>query len=88
MTVEIELDRGDKAETRSFEGNILTFLSPRAFAPGAPIQFSAVVGDHRRAFEGRSLSSRRTGVDRFEVRMRFVNLSRNDREALLAAIAS
>jgi len=88
MTVEIDLDGGDKAEIRSFQGNILAFLSPRAFAPGAPIRFGAVIGDRRRAFEGRSIGSRREEGDRFEVRMRFVNLRRDDREALLAAIES
>ncbi len=85
MTVEIELQSCEKAEICSFEGNILTFVSPRAFAPGAPIQFGAFVGDHHRAFEGRSLGSRRIEGDRFEVRMRFVNLRRDDRKAILAA---
>jgi len=82
MTVEIELEGGEKAEARTFEGELLTFVSPRAFARGAPIRFAATIGEHRRAFEGRSIASRRVGGDRFEVRMRFVNLRREDRQAL------
>ena len=82
MTVEIELEGGEKAEARTFEGDVLTFVSPRAFARGAPIRFAATIGAHRRAFEGRSIGSRRAEDDHFEVRMRFVNLRREDRQAL------
>jgi hypothetical protein len=88
VIVEIELDRGDKAEIDSLEGNMLTFRSPRAFPPGAPIRFIVMIDEHRRAFEGRSIGATRIEGDLFEVRMRFVNLRRDDREALLVAMRS
>ena len=86
--MEIEFDGGEKAEARTFEGHILTFLSPRAFASGAPIGFTVVMGDHRRALEGRCVGSRRAEDGRFEVRMRLVNLRRDDRHALGEAVRS
>ena len=88
MIVEIELDGGEKAEARTFEGHILTFVSPRAFASGAPIGVAVVIGDGRRVLEGRSISSKRLEGGRFEVRMRFVNLRRDDRHALSEAMRS
>ncbi|MDH3202657.1 MAG: hypothetical protein OEM15_17340 [Myxococcales bacterium] len=88
MIVEIELDGGHKAEIHSLERNVLTFWSSRAFPPGAPVRFGVLIGEHRRVFEGRSIGARRVEGDRFEVRMRFVNLRRGDREGLLAAIES
>jgi hypothetical protein len=86
VIVEIELDGGEKAEVCTFEGHILTFLSPRAFASGAPIGFAVVVGDHRRAFEGRCVSARRVEDGRFKVRVRLVNLRRDARRALGEAV--
>jgi len=77
--MEIRLEGGEDAEARTFDGSQLTFLSPRAFAPGAPIRFTATAGGAVRAFEGRAIGSKRIDEVRFEVRMRFVNLRRDDR---------
>ncbi len=79
----ITLEGGESANTESFDGANLSFVGPRAFAPGAPIRFVAMLDTETRSFEGRSLGSRRT-ADGFLVRMRFVNLTRRDREALAA----
>ncbi len=68
------------------DGNLLTLLSPRAFAPGAPIRF-AILGEVERSFEGRTIASKRVEDGRFEVRMRFVNLRRPDRELLNRELA-
>ena len=78
------LDDGEEAEARSFDGNIVTLLSPRAFAPGAPIRFTATTEEGVHHFEGRTIGSKRIDDARFEVRLRFVNLRRADRELLLA----
>lgn len=77
--MELILDGGDNAEARTFDGSILTFLSPRAYAPGAPIRFSTTSGGAVRSFEGRAIGSKRVDDERFEVRMRFVNLRRDQR---------
>jgi hypothetical protein len=75
------LESGEEGEAMSFDGNTLTLLSRRAFAPGAPIRFSSF-GEVERSFEGRTLGSRRVDDGRFEVRLRLVNLRRADRELL------
>jgi hypothetical protein len=86
--MQIRLQTGELAEARAIDGNLLTLLSPRAFAPGSPIGFSAIFDDGERAFEGRTIESKRLGDQRFEVRMRFVNLRRHDRELLLRGMGS
>ena len=85
--MKIRLESGEDAEARAFDGNILTLLSPRAFAPGSPIRFVAILNDEERSFEGRAIASKRVNDGRFEVRMRFVNLRREDREFLLRQIS-
>lgn len=86
MIVEIEFDRGGKAEANALDGLVFTFVGARAFAPGAPIRFAVVIGEQRRVLEGRCISSKRVDETRFAVRMRFVNLRREDKEALAAKI--
>jgi hypothetical protein len=81
--MKVRFDTGDEGEATSFDGNVLTLLSPRAFAPGAPIHFSAACGQKASGFEGRTIGSKRIDEHRFEVRMRFVNLRRADRNVLL-----
>jgi len=81
--MKVRFDTGDEGEATSIEGNVLTLSSPRAFAPGAPIRFCAAGGREARMFEGRTIGSKRVDGERFKVRMRFVNLRRTDRDALL-----
>jgi len=83
VSVKIRLDSGEDAEARTFDGALLTLLSPRAFAPGAPIRFVLVLEEGERPFEGRAIGSKRVDDSQFTVRMRFVNLRRSDRELLL-----
>ena len=85
--MKLQLESGEEGEAQSLDGNTLTLLSPRAFAPGSPIRFSVAVEDQRRSFEGRTIGSKRVGGDRFEVRLRFVNLRRADRALLLESLA-
>ena len=85
--MKVRLDTGDEGEAKSLDGNTLTLLSPRAFAPGSPIRFSVAVHDDSRSFEGRTIGSKRVDPERFEVRLRFVNLRRADRELLLQGLA-
>ena len=85
--MKIRLESGEDAEARAFDGNLLTLLSPRAFAPGSPIRFVATLTDEERSFEGRAIASKRINDSHFEVRMRFVNLLRADRELLSTQIS-
>jgi len=84
--VKVRLETGEEAEAVAFEGNLLKLRSPRAFAPGAPIRFKTTE-DEPRSLEGRTIGSKRLDDRCFEVRMRFVNLRRNDRELLLRKLA-
>lgn len=83
--MKLRLESGEEAQATAIEANLLTLLSPRAFAPGAPIRFSTL-GEAERSFEGRTIGSKRVEDGRFEVRMRFVNLRRADRELLLGEL--
>jgi hypothetical protein len=85
--MKIRLESGEEAQARAFDGNLLTLLSPRVFAPGSPIRFVATPNDEERSFEGRAIRSKRVDDLHFEVRMRLVNLRREDRELLLTQIA-
>jgi len=80
--VKVRLDSGEDADARNFDGVVLTVLSPRAFAPGAPIRFSTTTNGDARNFEGRAIGSKRVDDTHFEVRLRLVNLRRADRELL------
>lgn len=86
--MKIRLRTGEIAEACGIEGDLLTLSSPRAFAPGSPICFTAVFAGGEREFEGRTIGSKRLEDRRFEVRMRFVNLRRHDRELLLREMES
>jgi len=87
--VKVRLESGEEAEARTLDGNVLTLRSPRAFAPGSPIRFSVTLDDQDpRSFEGRALGSKRTDDEGFDVRMRFVNLRRGDRERLAARLGA
>ena len=83
--MDVSLDSGEQATTTAFDGRVLSFLSSRAFAPGSPISFWTELSGRTCTLEGRCLGSKRIDANRFEVRMRFVNLRRRDREALVAA---
>ena len=86
--MKIRLESGEEAEARAFDGNLLTLWSPRAFAPGSPIRFVATPNDQERNFEGRAIASRRIDNLHFEVRLRFVNLRRTDRNLLAAHLTA
>ncbi|MGD8318270.1 MAG: PilZ domain-containing protein [Myxococcales bacterium] len=87
--MKVRLESGQEAEAQTLDGNVLTLRSPLAFAPGSPIRFRVALDDEdRRSFEGRTLGSKRTHDGGFEVRLRFVNLRRGDRERLAAHLSS
>jgi len=84
--VNLRLESGQDAVGLAFDGNLLTLTSPVAFAPGSPIRFSAIGEEGDRKLEGRVLRSKRVGQQQFEVRLRLVNLRREDRELLLTIL--
>ena len=84
--MKLRLENGRDAVGLAFDGNLLRLTSPVAFAPGSPIRFKAIGEDGDRNFEGRVLRSKRVGEQGFEVRLRLVNLRREDRELLLRTL--
>jgi len=84
--VNLRLESGQDAVGLAFDGNLLKLTSPVAFAPGSPIRLNAKGEDGDRSLEGRVLRSKRVGEQQFEVRLRLVNLRREDRELLLTTL--
>jgi hypothetical protein len=94
MTVEasarrLTLATGESGETIAWDGTVFVFRSPRAFAPGAPIRGSLVLGEHIVELELKAIGSRRgEGEALFVVRGRAMNLRREARALLDAALRS
>ena len=72
----------------AFEGNLLHAISPVAFAPGRPLEIEADVSGSHFSFRAKSLGSKRRPDERFDVRLRPVNLRREQKQALLQALSS
>ncbi len=81
--MKLRLDSGEDVRGIRFDGNLLTLQSPRAYAPGAPIRLELLLDEEKRLLEGRTIGSKRVEESVFEVRLRFVNLRRGDRELLV-----
>ena len=85
--IPLRLDRGGEGELVSIEGETVALVSPRAYAPGAPIEMTALT-EADIPLRGKSLGSKRRPDDRFDVRARLVNLKREDRERLATLLSS
>jgi hypothetical protein len=77
---------GEALSLSGFDGKQFRFVSPRAFAPGQPLNVSVEVGSGF-WLELKSLGSARQADGSFVVRARATTLSRPAREALLAGFA-
>jgi hypothetical protein len=86
MSLVARFDAGD-GEIVKLDGERLEVVSPKAFAPGQPIRFAAVVDGDDVSLEGRSQGSKKRDDGRFDVRMRLVNMSRAVRERLVAGLS-
>lgn len=86
--IPLRLSTGEPAELVSLDGIQAVLVSPRPFAPGAPMSFEALVEPEPVALEGKSHGSKRRPDDRFDVRLRLVNLRRADRERLASLLGS
>ncbi len=76
----------DAGEAVRFEGEVLSLILPRAFAPGAPIEFVAELDGESVELGGKTVGSKRREDDRFDVRVRMTNLRRTHRERLREAL--
>lgn len=80
------LEDGREAELLGLDGEIVELVSPRAFAPGAPLGLRARDPEGPLELRAKSLGSKRREDGRFDVRVRLVNLRRADRERLCRAL--
>jgi hypothetical protein len=73
----------------SCDTSFLEFLAPKAFPPGQPIELTLWPGEPEALrLAGRSVGSKLCPDQRFRVRMRFVNLSREARARLQQAFGA
>ncbi len=75
-------------EALRLEGEVLSLVLPRAFAPGAPLSFTAELEGEEVALSGKTFGSKKREDGRFDVRVRMTNLRRVDRERLAAALGA
>jgi hypothetical protein len=71
----------------SFTRGILAAISERAHAPGSPIKVTIELPDGPLAIDSRSIGSKRRDDGSYDVRMRLINLRREDRERLERQLA-
>lgn len=83
MTLRVTLEDGQVADLVEVDGERAVLRSPRAFAPGAPLRV-ALTSPPPSAVEAKSLGSKRTPEGDFVVKLRLINLTRKNREALIA----
>ncbi len=75
----VRVEGGGEGQALSVAGEVITLTLPRAFAPGAPFRGAVLLEEREIALEGRTVGSRKTPDGTFEVRVRLVNLRREDR---------
>lgn len=85
MPVGLTLSSGEPGEVTGFDGKLLALRLPRALAPGQPAELRVAL-EPPLALAGRSIGSKRREDGAYDVRLRLVNLTREAREALLAAL--
>ena len=85
--VALALSTGESGSVVSWDGTTLVFRSPRAFAPGAPVRLAIALDDGALDVDFKAIGSRRAeGATMFDVRARAMNLRRELRQRLDAAL--
>lgn len=72
------LEGGAELVVQDIDGERLTFACARAFAPGEPLVFQV----EGRRFDAKAMGSKRREDGAFDVKVRLVNLRRDDRSWL------
>lgn len=80
--VAVKFARGETGHVIAWDGGTLTVTSPSAYAPGAPTQVVVVFDDGEVTVETRTKDSKRTPEGHYNVRLRVINLRREDREKI------
>ena len=89
LEVALTLSTGEQGSVVSWDGGMLVFRSPRAFAPGAPVKLALTLPDGPADVELKAIGSRRgEGEVLFVVRARAMNLRREVRVRLDVALGA
>lgn len=81
----VRVEGAGEGEATSYEGEIMSLILARAYAPGSPLPFVLRLGDSELSLDGKTVSSKRRADGRFDVRVRLVSLRKEDREKLRAS---
>ncbi|MBN1655027.1 MAG: hypothetical protein JXA30_14760 [Deltaproteobacteria bacterium] len=82
MAVRFRVSTGEEGEARAFSDPILTLICERAFPPGRPITMTLYTDRGQLALQAKTIGSRREIEQRYEVRVRMINLRRMERDLL------
>ena len=88
MSIAASFARGETGHLVSWDGETMILNASAAYAPGSPIEASLSLQDGPLRVEGRTKDSKRDAIGAFNVRVRIINLRREDKARLLAALAS
>jgi hypothetical protein len=80
----VRVDQGGEGEAVSLAGEVLHVVIDRPYAPGAPVRLRLARDDGEMTLEARTIGSKRRDDARFDVRLRLVSLTREQRAKLTA----
>ena len=86
MTLSAKTETGDEITVIAFDGNQVTVHSAWPYAPGQPMTLSIAV-DPVCVTAARTTGAKRLGSGPFEIRLRVVSQTREDRQRLLDAMS-
>lgn len=82
----VAFEGGGEGEVSVVSEGRITILGDRAYAPGAPASFVVSLPDGDIRIAARTIGSKRGPGGRFAVSLRFVNLTRENRERLARVV--
>ncbi len=86
--IAMRIESVGSAELVHFAGEVVLFVSDKAFAPGKPLDVHAAFAEGELPAKLKVIGSRRREDGRFDVRARVINLTRELRERLQRAFAN
>jgi hypothetical protein len=84
MPVLFKVSAGEEGEVQGFSDPVLSLSCNKAFSPGRPICFKLLSDQGELTLQGKTIGSKRQLDDRFEIRVKVINLRRAEKELLLA----
>lgn len=88
MTVAATFLRGETGHLVSWDGETMVLSASAAYAPGSPLEATLQLVDGPLRVEGRTKDSKRDASGAFSVRVRVINLRREDKARLQTAIST